>query len=264
MALISVGLIRLVRPWRTRRQRGSELTSQTLLAMFGAMVLAGPIMLIAGQRLGWVSAAPPNDADRQLWTAVISLALVSAGSALVAIVWLVALRKVQRPAEEGCPRHRFALRIGTGVLGFLMITPWVFGATQAAAWLDEWISGRATPVLAHESLAMMASARDPAAWWVFAGLVVTAVPIFEEIMYRGLLQSLMRSFGLGAWPAILLASAIFVAMHIGTVQPAGLAGLFVLSIGLGLAYERTGSIVTPAVIHGLFNAVNVTALWLMS
>ena len=45
-------------------------------------------------------------------------------------------------------------------------------------------------------------------------------------------------------------------------HPAALAGtvvigLFVLALGLGWAYEKTGRLLTPIVMHALFNAGNL-------
>ena len=80
-------------------------------------------------------------------------------------------------------------------------------------------------------------------------LIVLVAPIFEEILFRGLVQTeLMRGFP--AWVSILLSSLIFGAMHGNLFQ-----SLFTVFCGLamGWCYYRTGSILTSIVLHITFN-----------
>ena len=54
-----------------------------------------------------------------------------------------------------------------------------------------------------------------------------------------------------------IASVIFALAHLTVVPPHGLAALFVLSLGFGWAYEKTGSLWAPFTMHALFNAGNL-------
>ena len=118
---------------------------------------------------------------------------------------------------------------------------------------------------------------------IFFG-AAAAAPLFEEIIFRGHLQTLIRSalirlssrgpvhIGPGeapprggvleyhrpsqpgaqtwhSWLAILLASAAFAAVHPLWMRPP----IFVLSLCLGYAYERTGLLWTTITMHALFN-----------
>jgi membrane protease YdiL (CAAX protease family) len=56
--------------------------------------------------------------------------------------------------------------------------------------------------------------------------------------------------------AIVASSALFAAFH-ATVWPSPVP-LFFLSLGLGVVFVRTRSLITPIVLHGLFNAVSAT------
>ncbi|GAH76387.1 unnamed protein product [marine sediment metagenome] len=90
-----------------------------------------------------------------------------------------------------------------------------------------------------------------------AVMVITAaviVPIGEELLFRGLAQSLLRRH-FGPWPAVLIASAIFAAAHWS--QPQAVPSLFVLAVVIGYNYERTGRLLAPILIHTLFNAANM-------
>ena len=114
-----------------------------------------------------------------------------------------------------------------------------------------------TDPVAHETLhLLLASPRD--AWFAVMVVLVTLVtPVVEEVMYRGLIQDAARRVGLGPWPAILATSFVFASMHWQNTAPHAVAGLFVLSLGFGWAFERTGRLVAPIIMHVLFNAGNL-------
>ena len=94
-------------------------------------------------------------------------------------------------------------------------------------------------------------------FWLAAVLVSTVVlaPLAEELLYRGLLQSMIRQHTSSPWPAILLTSAVFAASHFGQCQD--MPALFVLAVALGYNYERTGRLVAPILLHALFNAAMI-------
>jgi uncharacterized protein len=83
-------------------------------------------------------------------------------------------------------------------------------------------------------------------------LFVAIAPCVEEILFRGLGQSLLRRFG--SLPAIVLVGLFFGAWH-GLL----IALLVLVPFGWGLAYlrERTDSIYPGIAVHALFNAVAI-------
>jgi membrane protease YdiL (CAAX protease family) len=110
----------------------------------------------------------------------------------------------------------------------------------------------------HEVLQTIKQGVSP---WQTAVLVAVAgliIPLFEEIFWRGLIQtSLMRTGR--AEVAIVLTAFLFGAAHISD-QSGGVTGvpaLMVLGLGLGYAYYRTRSLVAPFVMHSLFNGYNL-------
>lgn len=85
-------------------------------------------------------------------------------------------------------------------------------------------------------------------------------PVAEEIFFRGLLQSALRKV-MGPWPAILVASLAFAGTHV-LEEPQAVPALAVLAIALGYSYERTGRLLTPIIIHTIFNMVMIAGtLW---
>lgn len=81
----------------------------------------------------------------------------------------------------------------------------------------------------------------------------------EELLFRGVVQGRIRE-GFGPIVGVALASAIFAAIHFTALtggtggRLATIAILFFPSLVFGSAYELTGNIVVPALIHGAYNA----------
>jgi len=91
---------------------------------------------------------------------------------------------------------------------------------------------------------------------IFAALIV---PIFEELLFRGFFQTSLRSLSDSPWVAIVFTSVFFAILHPPTHIPA----LFMLSCGLGYAYERSGSLLRPILMHIFFNSFSVVMTLLM-
>ena len=85
-------------------------------------------------------------------------------------------------------------------------------------------------------------------------LLVTVAPaICEEVVFRGYVQRILRGRLSAAW-SVGLAAFLFSAVHL---EPLGFLSRLILGIGLGVAYERTGSLRLPMLMHGLHNLVTV-------
>ncbi|HWL52620.1 MAG TPA: type II CAAX endopeptidase family protein [Chthoniobacteraceae bacterium] len=82
---------------------------------------------------------------------------------------------------------------------------------------------------------------------------VIVAPICEEFLFRGYIYGTLRRF-LGPGLAIGLSSLLFAAIHVNLLA---LPILFLLAICLALAYEATGSIVVPIVMHLGFNSITL-------
>ena len=84
--------------------------------------------------------------------------------------------------------------------------------------------------------------------WLLA-VTVLAAPLCEEFIFRGLIQGGLRR-SLPAWQAIGIAAAIFAIMH----PPAAMLPVFVLGLCAGHAYERSGALLAPMLVHAGYNA----------
>ena len=93
-------------------------------------------------------------------------------------------------------------------------------------------------------------------------LVLTIVPaLCEEALFRGYIQRLLRG-RLGASWSIGITAVMFAAVH---AEPLGFLSRVMLGVGLGLAYERTGSLKLSMLMHAMHNLATILITpWEMS
>jgi len=116
------------------------------------------------------------------------------------------------------------------------------------------------PVEPQDVVSFMAQP-DESPWLraYLAFLAVAIAPVVEEMLFRGMaLPVLIRTVGLRG--AVLLVSALFALMHghLPSVVP-----LFLISVAFSLAYVVTGSLTVSIVMHAVFNAVNLSSLFML-
>lgn len=161
-------------------------------------------------------------------------------------------------AQGHSPVKIFGLRpprpwhvIGMALVGFAATYPVVQAAGQVAAWLghsvsdgDEMVQFLRGPVTSADR-----------AWIVF--LAVVAAPLVEEFIFRGFLYGVLKRH-FGSLAAMSASALLFAAIHQNI--PA-IPMLALLAIGFTLAYELTGSLWTPVVMHVIFNSISVVAIF---
>ena len=103
-----------------------------------------------------------------------------------------------------------------------------------------------TPVL--DPLAML----DPSVMLVVT--VVIAVPMWEELLFRGFIFEGLKNSPMGVNGAILLSAVWWAGMHTN-YNLGGLVVILVFGIILGLARARFNSILLPIAMHGIYNGV---------
>ena len=145
------------------------------------------------------------------------------------------------------------------VVNLLAVWPLMIAAIAVTMFLGELIRGQEYQMQQHQQLELITEhARLPLHVLIAIGAVVTG-PVLEELMFRGFVQTTIRSFfkvGNGAWIAIAVSSALFAMMH---EHPGHWPALFILGVCMGYAYEKSGSLLRPIFIHSLFNATRIIA-----
>jgi membrane protease YdiL (CAAX protease family) len=104
--------------------------------------------------------------------------------------------------------------------------------------------------------------QQPALMTVFAGSPLTvvavgcvAVPIVEEILYRGMLYRSLRS-GYGSVVSLLSSTVLFTLDH----QLVAAVPVFCAGVCMTLAFERSRSLYAALLVHVLYNSVAAWSL----
>lgn len=156
------------------------------------------------------------------------------------------------------PQKIFGLRpprpwhvIGMALVCFAATYPIVQAVGQLGAWLgypasdgDEMVQFLRGPVTTSDRM-----------WIVFLAVVVA--PLAEEFIFRGFLYGVLKRH-FGPLAAMGATAVLFAAIHQNI--PA-IPTLAVLAIGFTLAYELTGSLWTPIVMHVIFNSISVVVIF---
>lgn len=256
LAALVIGRFRLLRMHGAPR-RGDPLSP------IGAVGAAAGLLLVGYLGVAIVAAAAGIEAGELSVPDQVRLGFAQdLPQIAIAIVWIAAARRAGARAARSSARaggRRVASDVGAivaGVVGLVLAWPILAVVSAVAGLAIERLGGPSPQLVAHESLRAVAD--RPADLWTIGLAVQAAVlaPVIEEVLYRGCLQgAFARVFGRG--PAVLATSGIFMLMHVGAADPAALVALFVLSIGFGVVYERTGRLAAPIAMHALFNAANL-------
>ncbi len=161
----------------------------------------------------------------------------------------------------------FGLRVKTipkdfvvALVCYIAIWPLIQVMIILTPFIGRLIHGPQFEMPVHEQLDMLSE--HPTLWVQISVVIVSVVvaPIVEELLFRGLFQSVVRSFVLRPWVSVLLSSVLFVSIHADISHwPA----LFVLAVCLGYSYEKSGSLFRPIFIHVMFNATATLTVLLL-
>jgi membrane protease YdiL (CAAX protease family) len=203
----------------------------------------------------------------------------------------IRLRTRARLADFGLVLRHVPEDLALGAVAFAMLAPPVYALQRL---LTIWIPYE------HPLISVLQKNPRPLLHVAVFFSAVVAAPIVEELFYRVLWQGWLQTFarrrqdflqlvlGRTAAPlpaeaaasgpgsdgaadtapltggaetaAILVSSAMFASMHFS--QGAAPIPLFVLAVGLGYVYARTGRVLPCIVVHVLLNASSLMMLWL--
>lgn len=180
------------------------------------------------------------------------------------IAWLAIHLAVGAAGSQSAPQR--AIRAGLSAasrdlpiaaIAMLLAMPLIAATSALALTLWTLLTGEEPAAVAHSTLEdLLAAPGNPWSHAVILGVVVGA-PVMEELIFRLGVQSALLRLTNSRWLAVLIASTLFATVHIGAVPPYGLPTLFACGLAFGLAFERTGRIGVPILMHAMFNAMNV-------
>jgi membrane protease YdiL (CAAX protease family) len=162
-------------------------------------------------------------------------------------------------------RSRFGSRniVPSTFIAFVVFVPMTLAVAAIAHLVFVRAGIEPASELGHVTLLQLSTEPWGKSAWVVVLCATVGAGIIEEVMYRGLILPSLSTIigGNTVWKAIIITSILFSAMHWGSVQPSALLGLFVFSIGLCWARVKSGGVVAPAVIHIVFNAINIAFVY---
>jgi membrane protease YdiL (CAAX protease family) len=162
-------------------------------------------------------------------------------------------------------------------VNLLTVWPLITAAMIATAYFGELVWGQEYQIEQHQQLKLITENPQLLSRILIVVVSVIVVPSLEEMLFRGLFQTTIRSYieafrsllvpqngavekrtadWNSAWPAIVISSGLFTITHSNAGHwPA----LFVLGVCMGYSYEKSGSLFRPIFIHSIFNAISVIA-----
>lgn len=151
-----------------------------------------------------------------------------------------------------------AFDFGLGMITWLLSFPLV----TVVGNICDWILNHFFQVQNYEQTAvrfLKQATQTPQALLLVLLSVILLAPLIEELLFRRLLQSYLRS-KLGTKAAILITSLIFASFHFSMSHGLGnislSISLFTLGIYLGFLYERQRSLFASLGLHMTFNGVS--------
>jgi len=137
---------------------------------------------------------------------------------------------------------------------FIAVWPIVIVVLAAVVFVGTQIVGPQFELDKNEGLVVLLEHKQIILRILMVAFAAGLTPIFEELVFRGLLQTYMReNLGYGPWQSIFFVSAIFAVLHPIMHFPA----IFILSVAMGYSLEKSGSLLRPIFIHLLFNGTTI-------
>ncbi|KKK78825.1 hypothetical protein LCGC14_2839670 [marine sediment metagenome] len=184
-----------------------------------------------------------------LWMAIVELVL------LVALLYFAKAYFARGLKGMGFDLRTVVTDLKAGTVNLVAVYPLVIAGILLMALIGKLIWGPDFQMETSEGLVAVTSHPQLSLRILLFVFVVLIVPVFEEVLFRGFLQSMVRGYVQKPWVAIALTSLIFTSLHPSTHW----LGVFMLSCGMGYAYERSGSMFRSIFMHMLFNGLSMTA-----
>ena len=142
----------------------------------------------------------------------------------------------------------FRLIVRTDAAGTLLISGIIFLSYGLSSLIDY--------ITIQTSIPPEAVFECPVAFMLLSNVLSSVFlgPVVEEVIFRLLIFKAMRNKGHGLFLSMILSSALFALCHMPTT-PVFLFQCFLSGLLWSAAYERTGSLLTPILIHAGTNAL---------
>eukprot|EP00798_Chlamydomonas_sp_ICE-L_P030871 gene30871-35915_t len=186
----------------------------------------------------------------------------------LALIRVLTVKKLDEAPEESVkdifnysPSNPFQKPYGWAVWAGIgiVLSPFIVGATaylMSTLGYDEAVAGGRGTADGVASLISM----DLPTYLSLASITGILAPILEETVFRGFLLTSLTKF-MPAWGAVIISSTAFGLAH---VSPKDFPVLVVLGSLLGFSYVRSRNLLTPILIHGVWNSSVLSLLFYLS
>jgi membrane protease YdiL (CAAX protease family) len=168
----------------------------------------------------------------------------------IGMITATVLTRVDGLRRIGFAPTKIPAGIPAGVLGIVLVLPFVAVVNQYTELALDHM-GWSHPI--HRLLEVLKE--NPPPWLRITDIIAAGLiaPVAEEMFFRGILQTTFRYLFNRSWPAIVVAALFFAMLHQWYTWPP----IFVLGIGLGYVYERTGNLWASIAMHASFNLLTI-------
>lgn len=232
-------------PKRPNRLREDSIVLVIVIYMLSVMIVNGIMR--------WMGEEPTS-----LWTVLLSgnvghLVGIVACLVVVSRSFDGGVKRFFLPRDPGRMQSWWIL-IGLSSIVAIGLCPLITEMTlRVILWIDPLYE-----FVPHPTIEALQAGDQPfgivAVLWI--GAFVLA-PIAEEMFFRGFIQTFLLGVFRSRWRAIVITAVAFGLVHLS--QPYAVTALVFLAIVMGYAYEITGSILPPILIHAAFNLK--TLIW---
>lgn len=245
--------LRLARPaagWNW----GGRVDARAYIAADAVVVAALSLLLLGGLRQAGGGAATTAEPE-------LSASLVASGifvqlfAAALLLFYLRGVRGLHAAELFGVRRLGPLSAVG---LTLVLMLPLLLVVNGVAWGVNHWLQSFWPDLEAQDAVRAFRDSGDTAARIVLVVAAVIVAPLVEELLFRGFIYGVIKRFT-DAWFAALCSALLFavVHLHVGSLLP-----LAVLALLLCAAYELSGSLLVPMLLHALFNLTSLALLLL--
>jgi membrane protease YdiL (CAAX protease family) len=184
--------------------------------------------------------------------------LVDLMARIVAVVVIVVLLQLwyRQPQRLGLTPEWIPKGVATGLLSLFMVLPLMWLVLMVTS---QMVNQDTEHV--HPYLKLLGESQGSGGKALILLSILVGAPVSEELFFRGCVQTLLSGWlskratnwrpARVRWLAVVFTSLLFASAHSDWWSR---PPIFVLSLCLGYAYERTGNLWTSITIHAAFNA----------
>ena len=208
-------------------------------------IFMGLVHPLLGQVPDWINRVVAN--------AIMSIGALGASFGFCVLAWYTFARRL-KGLGLGL-RHMRRNFVNAAVILFCVM-PVILAMIVSVQYVGEYVKGPEYQMSQHQELETLTTYPQRSVKISVVIVAVLAAPLVEELLFRGLIQTLIRSYIGRPWLSVILTSIPFAMVHENlTHWPA----LFVLSMAIGYAYEKSGSLWQPLFMHAMFNGMSVVS-----